>query len=44
MPRSFCSRRSREQNCNYNSNQRLVEAIHKGHRGAFWDILRVFKE
>ena len=28
------------QNYNYNSNQRLVEAIRDGHRGAFWDILR----
>jgi tryptophan 2-C-methyltransferase len=28
------------QNYNYNSNQRLVEAIQQGHRGAFWDILR----
>jgi len=29
-----------KQNYNYNSNQRLVEAIQQGHRGAFWDILR----
>lgn len=28
------------QNYNYNSNQRLVDAIAKGYRGAFWDILR----
>jgi radical SAM superfamily enzyme YgiQ (UPF0313 family) len=28
------------QNYNYNSNQRLVEAIQQGYRGAFWDILR----
>jgi tryptophan 2-C-methyltransferase len=28
------------QNYNYNANQRLVEAIQQGHRGAFWDILR----
>ena len=28
-------------NYNYNSNQRLVDAIAAGHRGAFWDILRV---
>jgi len=27
------------QNYNYNSNQRLVEAIQQGYRGAFWDIL-----
>jgi hypothetical protein len=33
-----------KQNYNYNSNQRLVEAIQQGYRGAFWDILRVFKE
>jgi radical SAM superfamily enzyme YgiQ (UPF0313 family) len=33
-----------KQNYNYNSNQRLVEAIQKGHRGAFWDILRVYLE
>jgi len=30
------------QNYNYNSNQRLVEAIQQGYRGAFWDILRVY--
>ena len=30
------------QNYNYNSNQRLVEAIQKGYRGAFWDILRTY--
>jgi len=28
------------QNYNYNANQRLVEAIQKGFRGAYWDILR----
>jgi radical SAM superfamily enzyme YgiQ (UPF0313 family) len=28
------------QNYNYNANQRLVEAIRKGYRGAYWDILR----
>ena len=27
-------------NYNYNANQRLVEAIAQGHRGAYWDILR----
>ncbi len=32
------------QNYNYNSNQRLVEAIGKGYRGAFWDILRRYDE
>ena len=31
-----------EQNYNYNSNQRLVDAIQKGYRGAFWDILRTY--
>lgn len=31
-----------KQNYNYNSNQRLVEAIEKGYRGAFWDILRLY--
>jgi tryptophan 2-C-methyltransferase len=30
-----------KQNYNYNANQRLVEAIRQGHRGAFWDILRL---
>ena len=33
-----------KQNYNYNSNQRLVQAIQQGHRGAFWDILRKYKE
>ncbi|MBN2030400.1 hypothetical protein JW824_09165 [bacterium] len=32
------------QNYNYNANQRLVEAIHEGYRGAYWDILRRMKE
>jgi hypothetical protein len=27
-------------NYNYNANQRLVDAIKAGHRGAYWDILR----
>lgn len=31
-----------KQNYNYNSNQRLVEAIRQGYRGAFWDILRMY--
>jgi tryptophan 2-C-methyltransferase len=31
-----------KQNYNYNSNQRLVEAISQGYRGAFWDILRTY--
>jgi len=29
-----------EVNYNYNANERLVEAISKGYRGAYWDILR----
>lgn len=32
-----------KQNYNYNANQRLVEAIEKGYRGAFWDILRLYE-
>lgn len=32
-----------ERNYNYNANQRLVEAIGKGYRGAYWDILRRYK-
>ncbi len=27
-------------NYNYNANERLIEAIRQGHRGAYWDILR----
>lgn len=30
-------------NYNYNANQRLVEAIERGCRGAYWDILRRYK-
>ena len=29
-----------DRNYNYNANQRLVEAIRQGYRGAYWDILR----
>ncbi len=29
-----------DRNYNYNANERLVEAIQKGYRGAYWDILR----
>jgi hypothetical protein len=29
-----------KKNYNYNANQRLVDAIAEGHRGAYWDILR----
>ncbi|MDI6755933.1 MAG: B12-binding domain-containing radical SAM protein [Thermodesulfobacteriota bacterium] len=32
-----------EQNYNYNANQRLSEAIGKGYRGAYWDILRRYE-
>lgn len=33
-----------EQNYNYNANQRLVDAIRDGYRGAYWDILRLCEE
>jgi radical SAM superfamily enzyme YgiQ (UPF0313 family) len=32
-----------KQNYNYNANQRLVEAIAEGYRGAYWDILRRYE-
>ena len=32
-----------DRNYNYNTNQRLVEAIQRGYRGAYWDILRRYK-
>jgi len=32
-----------ERNYNYNANQRLVDAIKQGHRGAYWDILRRYE-
>jgi hypothetical protein len=32
-----------DRNYNYNANQRLVEAIQKGYRGAYWDILRRYQ-
>jgi len=32
-----------EQNYNYNANERLSEAIRKGYRGAYWDILRRYE-
>jgi hypothetical protein len=32
-----------DRNYNYNANQRLVEAIGKGFRGAYWDILRRYE-
>jgi hypothetical protein len=33
-----------EANYNYNDNSILMEAIKKGYRGAFWDILRRLAE
>jgi hypothetical protein len=32
-----------EKNYNYNANERLVEAIAAGYRGAYWDILRRYR-
>jgi hypothetical protein len=32
-----------EKNYNYNANQRLVDAISAGYRGAYWDILRRYR-
>jgi radical SAM superfamily enzyme YgiQ (UPF0313 family) len=32
-----------KQNYNYNANERLAEAIRKGYRGAYWDILRRYE-
>jgi hypothetical protein len=32
-----------DRNYNYNANQLLVDAIRKGYRGAYWDILRRHK-
>jgi hypothetical protein len=29
-----------ERNYNYNENSRLMEAIQRGYRGAFWDIMK----
>ena len=34
------SRKNVERNYNYNENSRLMEAIQRGYRGAFWDILK----
>lgn len=36
----FTTRDNQEKGYNYNQNQVLVEAIKKGYRGAYWDILR----
>ncbi|HID11354.1 MAG TPA: radical SAM protein [Candidatus Latescibacteria bacterium] len=40
----FPSREDIRRNYNYNENQVLVEAIQRGYRGAFWDILRRLAE
>ncbi len=32
-----------DRNYNYNANQRLIDAIQAGHRGAYWDILRLWR-
>jgi hypothetical protein len=32
-----------ERNYNYNANQRLIDAIGRGCRGAYWDILRRYE-
>jgi radical SAM superfamily enzyme YgiQ (UPF0313 family) len=32
-----------DRNYNYNANQRLVDAIGEGYRGAYWDILRRYE-
>ena len=32
-----------DRNYNYNANQRLVDAIKEGYRGAYWDILRRYE-
>jgi len=34
------NRKNLERNYNYNENNRLMQAIKQGYRGAFWDILR----
>jgi radical SAM superfamily enzyme YgiQ (UPF0313 family) len=36
----FATRNDQESGYNYNQNRVLVEAIEKGYRGAYWDILR----
>jgi hypothetical protein len=33
-----------DENYNYNDNTKLIQAISKGYRGAFWDILRRVEE
>jgi radical SAM superfamily enzyme YgiQ (UPF0313 family) len=44
-PRFFLPiRDAEESNYNYNENEVLVKALRRGHRGAFWDILRRVQE
>lgn len=40
----FAAKGDIEGNYNYNENSTLVQAIKKGYRGAFWDILRRLEE
>lgn len=40
----FPLREKTSSNYNYNANDLLVEAIARGHRGAFWDILRRLRD
>ena len=40
----FMAAAEADRNYNYNDNTVLVDAIKQGHRGAFWDILRVLSE
>jgi len=40
----FASPEDVDQNYNYNDNSLLVNAIKRGYRGAFWDILRRISE
>ena len=44
-PRFLLGRRTEANlNYNYNDNPELTEAIKRGHRGAYWDILRRLSE
>jgi hypothetical protein len=40
----FFSPHRPERNYNYNANERLSAAIRAGHRGAYWDILRRYRQ
>jgi hypothetical protein len=40
----FFNPENTEKNYNYNTNARLIDAIEKGYRGAYWDILRRYTE